>query len=213
MPQYRYRVVDVFTETALEGNPLAVFPDAAGIDPVTMQKIAKELNLSETVFVVPVTRADCAAHIRIFTPTREMLFAGHPTIGGAYVLLDEGLVPCDLGEFLLEEKVGPVPIRIERGARPLIWLKTPFIEFGKTYDRPACAQALGLNPSDLLETTPQLVTAGNPLIFIPVRDKSIVDRASLDMSAIRQLQPAGEGPVCVFVFAPTPEGAYSRMFE
>jgi trans-2,3-dihydro-3-hydroxyanthranilate isomerase len=212
MPKYRYRVVDVFTETALEGNPLAVFPDAAGIDDATMQKIAKELNLSESVFVVPVTRADCAAHIRIFTSTREMLFAGHPTIGGSFVLRDEGLVPKEPGHFLLEEKVGPVPIRIEPGDRPLIWLKTPPIQFGKTYDRAVCAQALGLDVADLLDVAPQLASAGNPIIFVPVRDKSVVDRAWLDMSGMRLLQPAGDGPVCVFAFTPTSEGAYSRMF-
>jgi trans-2,3-dihydro-3-hydroxyanthranilate isomerase len=212
VPKYRYRVVDVFTEKALEGNPLAVFPDAAGIDDGTMQKIAKELNLSETVFVVPVTRADCAAHIRIFTSTREMLFAGHPTIGGSFVLMDEGLVPKDLGHFLLEEKVGPVPIRIEPGSRPLIWLKTPPIQFGRTYDRGVCAQALGLATADLFDVVPQLASAGNPIIFIPVRDKSVVDRAWLDMSGLRTIQPAGEEPVCIFVFTPTAEGAYSRMF-
>lgn len=212
MPKYRYRVVDVFTETALEGNPLAVFPDAAGMDDSTMQKIAKELNLSETVFVVPVTRSDCAARIRIFTSTREMLFAGHPTIGGSFVLLDEGLVSQDLGHFLLEEKVGPVPIRIEPGERSLIWLKTPPIQFGKTYDRAACAHALGLDTANLLDVTPQLASAGNPIIFIPARDKSVVDRAWLDLSGSRAILPAGEGPVCIFVFTPTAEGAYSRMF-
>ena len=212
MPKYRYRVVDVFTEMALEGNPLAVFPNAAGIDDGTMQKIAKELNLSETVFVVPVSRADCAARIRIFTPTREMVFAGHPTIGGSFVLMDEGLVSKDLGHFLLEEKVGPVPIRIEPGDRPLIWLKTPPIQFGKTYDRAACAQALGLDTADLLDVAPQLASAGNPIIFIPVREKSAVDRVWLDMSRMRAIHPAGEAPVCIFVFTPTAEGAYSRMF-
>src|SRR5579864_8837023 len=103
MARYRYRVVDVFTQTALEGNPLAVFPDASGIDHRTMQKIARELNLSETVFAVPVTRADCAARIRIFTPTMEMLFAGHPTIGASFVLFEEGIVPRDPPDFLLEE--------------------------------------------------------------------------------------------------------------
>src|SRR6202142_3654161 len=101
MPQYRYRVVDVFTETALEGNPLAVFPDASGMDDATMQRIARELNLSETVFVVPVTRGECAARIRIFTSTMEMLFAGHPTVGASFVLLEEGLVPKGSGHFLL----------------------------------------------------------------------------------------------------------------
>ncbi len=89
---YRYQVVDVFTKQPLEGNALAVFPDASGIDDATMQKIAKELNLSETTFVSPATRADCAANVRIFTPTKEMIFAGHPTIGTSFVLLEEGIV-------------------------------------------------------------------------------------------------------------------------
>jgi trans-2,3-dihydro-3-hydroxyanthranilate isomerase len=212
MAQYRYRVVDVFTETALEGNPLAVFPDASGIDDGTMQKIARELNLSETVFVVPVSRADCAARIRIFTATMEMVFAGHPTIGASLVLLEEGLVSKASENFLLEEKVGPVAIRVEPGDRPLIWLKTPPIQFGRTYDRSACARALGLDPADLLDIAPQLASAGNPNIFIAARDKGAVDRAWLDMTGLRSIQPTAEGPVCVFVFAPTVEGAYSRMF-
>jgi trans-2,3-dihydro-3-hydroxyanthranilate isomerase len=212
MAQYRYRVVDVFTETALEGNPLAVFPNAAGIEPGTMQKIAKELNLSETVFVVPVTREDCAAHIRIFTPTMEMVFAGHPTVGASSVLLEEGLVPKEPGNFLLEEKVGPVAVRVEPGNRPLIWLKTPPIQFGRTYDGAVCARALGLDPADLLDITPQVASAGNPNVFIAAKDKNAVDRAWLDMSGLRSMQPAGEGQVCVFLFAPTPDGAYSRMF-
>src|SRR6266478_9452051 len=90
---YRYRVVDVFTDRPLEGNALAVFPDASGIDDGMMQKIAKELNLSETTFVVPTTRTDCAVGVRIFTRTREMAFAGHPTIGTGFVLIEEGIVP------------------------------------------------------------------------------------------------------------------------
>jgi trans-2,3-dihydro-3-hydroxyanthranilate isomerase len=204
--------VDVFTQTPLEGNPLAVFPDASGIDAATMQKIARELNLSETVFTVAATRPDCAARIRIFTPTREMLFAGHPTVGASFVLFEEGIVPKDAPNFLLEEKIGPVAVRIEPGARPLIWLKTPPIHFGRIYDRSVCAHALGLDPGDLLEIAPQLVSAGNPSVFVAVTDKSAVDRAWLDLSGLRSIQPAGEEPVCVFVFAPTADGAYSRMF-
>ena len=88
MNSYRYRIVDVFTDVALEGNALAVFPDAAGLDTQHMQKIARELNLSETTFVVPSSRPDCAVGVRIFTPTREMLFAGHPTIGTSFVVLN-----------------------------------------------------------------------------------------------------------------------------
>jgi trans-2,3-dihydro-3-hydroxyanthranilate isomerase len=123
--EFAYRIVDVFTERALEGNALAVFPEASGIDDETMQRIARELNLAETVFVLPATRADCAAQLRIFTPFREMPFAGHPTIGTAFVLLDEGRVPAGAPSFVLEEKIGPVPVRVEQGLRPMLWLTTP----------------------------------------------------------------------------------------
>ena len=149
-------MVDVFTKQPLEGNALAVFPDSSGLDDATMQKIAREMNLSETTFVSPATRADCAANVRIFTPTRELIFAGHPTVGTSFVLLDEGLIPGNAERFALEEKVGPVPIRVEPGDRPLIWLTTPPISHGRTFDRERCAQALGLEQSDLLEIAPQL---------------------------------------------------------
>lgn len=209
---YRYRVVDVFTETPLEGNALAVFPDASGIDDATMQKIAKELNLSETTFVSPATRADCAANVRIFTPTKEMVFAGHPTIGTSFVLLDEDVVPKNIERFALEEKVGPVPIRVEPGERPLIWLTTPPISDGRTFDREICARALGLELSDLLEVRPQLLSAGNPTIFIAVKNKETVDRSWLDNQGMALLTDGREEDACVFVFAPTSAGAYSRMF-
>ena len=209
---YRYRVVDVFTEQPLEGNPLAVFPDASGMDEVTMQKIAKELNLSETTFVLPASRADCAARARIFTPTREMVFAGHPTIGTSLVLLDEGMVPKNTEHFGLEEKVGRVAIRVEAGQRPRIWLTTPPITHGRRYERANCAQALGLDQSDLLDVPPQLVSAGNPTLFIAVKNKAAVDRAWLDLAASARLRGSEPEPICVFVFARTEEGAYSRMF-
>jgi len=212
LSQHRYRVVDVFTEHSLEGNPLAVFPDSTGIDDRTMQRIARELNLSETVFVVPATRPGCAMGLRIFTPTREMLFAGHPTVGGSFVLLDEGIVPKDSDAFVLDEKIGPVPIRVEKGARPLIWLRTPPISFGNQYDHSACAQALGLQPQDFLDVRPRVVTAGNPNLFIALRDKDAVDRAWLDTGPLRALRQPGDEAICTFIFTPTPEGAYSRMF-
>ena len=209
---YRYRVVDVFTEKPLEGNPLAVFPDASGLSDATMQKIAKEMNLSETTFVLPSTRPNCAARVRIFTPTMEMIFAGHPTVGTSFVLLEEGIVPKHSDRFALDEKVGAVPIRVDPGARPLIWLTTPPIQFGGAYDRDVCARALGLELNDLLDIPPQLVSAGNPLIYIPLRNKAAVDRAWLDLAGLRAIKSGREDAACAFVFAPTPEGAYSRMF-
>ena len=212
MKQYRYVVVDVFTTEPLAGNALAVFPSAMGLDAATMQKIARELNLAETSFVFPPTREDCAAQVRIFTPTKEMAFAGHPTVGTAFVMLREKIVPQDSSAFVLEEQIGPVSIRIEAGERPLIWLRTPPIRDGRFYDSAVCAEALGLDTKDLLPIKPQLLSAGNPTVLIALKDKAAVDRGWLDMAGMKNIKGADTEPVCIFIFAPTPEGAYSRMF-
>jgi len=213
---HRYRVVDVFTQHPLEGNALAVFPDASAIDGVLMPRIARELNLSETVFVLPATDPACAARLRIFTPAKELIFAGHPTVGSAFVLLDDGLIAPGMQNFSLQEGVGAVPIRVDSGVRPLIWLRTPPIEFRRTFDAALCARALSLEASDLLPIAPQLVTAGNPSVFVALKDKPTVDRAWLDLSGLQairaSLTPSEADAFFVFVFTPTPEGAYSRMF-
>lgn len=209
---YRYRVVDVVAEEPLEGNPLAVFPDASGLDDVTMQKIARELNLSETAFVLPPTLADCAAQVRIFTPAKEMIFAGHPTVGTCFVLLDEGIIHREADRFLVQEKVGPIPVRVQHGDRPMIWLTTPSIGEGRTFDSGQCAAALGLDAADLLSIKPQLLSAGNPTLLVPVKTKAVVDRAFVDSAGMALLKAPGDEPFCVFVFTPVPGGAYSRMF-
>src|SRR4051812_41590496 len=100
MRALEYQVVDVFTLNQLEGNALAVFADGAGLDDGIMQRIARELNLSETVFVLPSSRPDCVARLRIFTPFQELPFAGHPTVGTSFVLLQNGAAAGD--RFLLE---------------------------------------------------------------------------------------------------------------
>ena len=117
---HAYTVVDVFTTEPLAGNPLAVFPDASEFDAVIMQRIARKLNLTETAFVLPATRSDCAARLRIFTPAKEMEFAGHPTLGTAFVLVQKGIVPSNNSGFLLEEEAGLISIRVEEGQCPLI---------------------------------------------------------------------------------------------
>ena len=210
---WEYHVVDVFTQTQLEGNPLAVFPDARGLDAETMQRIAGELNLSETTFVLPAESDGAAARVRIFTPQYEMVFAGHPTIGTAFVLRERGLVARDADAFVLEEKVGPVRVRVDSGDNPMIWLTTPPIAFGGTFDRAHCARSLGLTEADLLDGVPcRLVTAGNPNVYVALRDAATVDRAAVDGAEMRKLLAGEPEPTCVFVFTPTHDGAYSRMF-
>jgi trans-2,3-dihydro-3-hydroxyanthranilate isomerase len=209
---HRYRVVDVFTTQQFEGNPLAVFPDASGLDGSTMQRIARELNLAETVFILPASGGDYAARLRIFTPLREMLFAGHPTIGASFVLLDEGIAAVRAGGFVLEENVGPVPVRIDDGDPPRLWLMTPPIRDGRLFDPSLCANALGLSPQDVLDVAPQLLDAGNPTLIVPLSDQEAVDRAWLDARDANALRVPDSGSICVFVFTPTRDGAYSRMF-
>lgn len=213
MKSYSYRIVDVFTKTPLEGNALAVLPRADGLDGETMQRIAREFNLSETVFILPSERADASLRFRIFTPTMEMRFAGHPTIGGASVALQCGLIDDRTQHFSVEELVGDIALRVEPGDDGTrIWLTTPPIEFGALYDRTSCADALGLAESELADAPPQWLSAGNPNIFIALRDRESVDRAWLDLAGVRGLHDGNASTDCVFVFAPTATGAYARMF-
>jgi len=210
---HRYLVVDVFAHTPLEGNPAAVFPASADLAPGEMQAIACELNLSETTFICPPTRAGCVARLRIFTPQREMRFAGHPTVGASFVLWRQGMLPAGTDRFALDEPVGAVPILIEPGDPPLIWLETPPVTAGRLYDPALCARALGLDASDVLDaTTPQMLSAGNPIVVIALRSRDAVDRAQFDLSGDVLLRGSDSEPVCTYVFAPSADGAYGRMF-
>jgi trans-2,3-dihydro-3-hydroxyanthranilate isomerase len=216
---YRFVQVDVFTDRVFGGNPLAVFFDAADLDSVTMQAIAREMNLSESVFLLPPTRPDHAARLRMFTPAREVPFAGHPTIGTAWVLAAHGLLPPGARKVLLEEPIGPVPVRLEGDLRQpsFVWLTDRPAAFGAEFDnRAGFARALNLAEDDLLPDAPIVVgSTGNPKLYIPVRDRATVDRAVLDVPALLPL--FGHNPrQPVYVFAPDPDPAagrvYGRMF-
>ena len=108
--------------------------------------------------------------------------------------------------------MAPVPVRVDTDEQPMLWLTTPAITFGPTVNRDSCAELVGLAPTDLLDVLPQHVTAGNPTLFIAVRDPATVDRAILNSGTLQALKVGIDKPFCVFVFAPTPSGAYSRMF-
>ena len=209
--EYRFVQVDVFTERVFGGNPLAVVFDAKGLADGEMQAIAREMNCSETTFLLPPTRPDCAMRVRIFTPAREVPFAGHPTIGTAWVLANEGLLPENSRRFNLEEGIGPVEVTLEGPpTRPsFLWMRHGEARFGPPLaDRAGFARALGLAEADLLTGAPVCTgSTGNAFLYIPLRDRDAVDRvdrARLDVPALLAAQ--GEGPsLGVFVFAPDPD--------
>ena len=116
--------VDVFTDRPFGGNPLAVVLEGRGLSDGEMQAIAREMNVSETSFVLPPTRRRGAARVRIFTPSLELAFAGHPTVGTAWVLASHGRLAPGTTRFALEEGIGPVPVELEGDpARPtFVWM-------------------------------------------------------------------------------------------
>ena len=179
--EFAYHVVDVFTTTPMQGNALAVFPDATGMESATMQRVARELNLSETTFILPRESQEGAARVRIFTPASELPFAGHPTIGTAFIMRRLGIVEADAQNFALSENVGRVPIRVDAGEDPILWLTTPPIRKLAEFSRDRCARALSLGADRLVPGVPcEQLSAGSPLIFVAVKERADVDAAQLD---------------------------------
>ena len=209
------RIVDVFTEEPLAGNQLAVVLDGTGMPAELMQRVAREMNFSETTFILPPDDPAHAARVRIFTPGVELPFAGHPTIGTAWVMWSEGLVPSGSSTFVLEEGVGPVPVSVvQEDGRTTVWMSHPRLEFGRTFRaRADMARALGLAESDLVPEVPiQVATTGNPFFFVALRDRDAVDAATSDSARLAELfgDESREG---VFLFAADGPGRlYSRMF-
>ena len=151
--RYRYVICDVFTATRFGGNPLAVLTDARGLSSTEMQQIAREFNFSESTFVLPGT--DSADHdVRIFTPTKEIPFAGHPNIGTAFVLAADGAFGDieTTHDVVFREGAGPVPIRIEVGADDRIWceLRAPSeLQLGPELPVDTIAEAASLAADDI----------------------------------------------------------------
>jgi len=173
MSDYRFRILNVFVrEDALSGNPLAVFEDARGLDDATMQALALQFNLSETTFILPSTAA--TALVRIFTPTFEMPFAGHPTLGTAHVVRDH-LRGGD--QLTLEMRVGIVPVNAS-GDRWTLEAKAPRTRDVAT-PRDGLAAMLGLTAADL-GTTPLWVDTGSEQLVIPLASTDAVVRCTPD---------------------------------
>jgi trans-2,3-dihydro-3-hydroxyanthranilate isomerase len=175
MKQLHYCLVDVFTNQPFGGNQLAVFPDARGLPPEIMQALAKELNLSESAFVLPAQDAAANYRVRFFTPVVELPMAGHPTIGTAFVLAHEGMIQLVEAETTItfEEGVGVVPITLftQKGQLHFIQMRQPLPTFGPVFtDREAIANMLSLDLALLDPTLPlEVVSCGVPFLFVPIK--------------------------------------------
>jgi len=215
--------VDVFTEHRFGGNPLAVFVDAPELPDELMQSIAREFNLSETVFIVKPRDSRAKRRLRIFTTSRELPFAGHPTIGAAQVLVEQGLagVTGDMGSFLFEEGVGLVPINVQRqpDGKWFVQLTTASLPQEGPPAPPVGELAKWLNVSepDILQERDcaQFYSCGVPFLFVPVRNRSVLERVSVDPAIGRKIRAAaGSAEVFVFCYDPEREGSSirARMF-
>lgn len=186
---YPIHTLDVFTTEPLGGNPLAVVLDADDLDASTMQRIAGELGLSETVFVLSPSDAGALRRLRIFTPAVELPFAGHPTIGTAVLLAELGLVPGEgrTLSFVLEEQVGRVPLTVRRTPDGTLSAMLTAAKAPEAGAAPPGAEVLapilGLSREEIVTTGlgPRSYSAGWPYLIVPLRDEAALARASLDL--------------------------------
>ena len=189
MRTYRYHRVDVFTDRPFGGNPLAVFPEAEGLDSDEMQAIAREMNLSETVFVLPPTDPEADIRLRIFTVDRELPLAGHPVVGAHFVLAATGRYELEREITLIRGQLGagvlPVEILTEEGqVRSVVMTQNLPSLSERITDRSLVARALGLT-EELLEVgdlLPRVVNTGIPWLIIPL----------LDLRSIQSVKPNAE---------------------
>lgn len=222
---YTFHTLDVFTDRRFGGNPLAVLTDARGLTDDQMIWITREFNLSETVFVLPATDRAHTRRLRIFTPGRELPFAGHPTVGTAFLLAATGMIPTVDGEnhIVFDEGVGAVPvmIRAERGSPVSARLTTAgapeFRDGAPSAAEIAAMLSLGVADVAVGEFAPQFVSCGVPFLLAPLASRDAVSRARLDRAVFeRVLANAWSKEVFLFdasAAAGTNNGAVrARMF-
>ena len=212
-----YLHYDVFTDARLAGNQLAVFLQAEQLTATQMQRIAREMNFSESTFILPAERPDTDVRIRIFTPGNELPMAGHPTIGSTFALAHMSVIKAGARRFVCELGIGPVPVDLEWDGDTLrfAWMTqlTPTFEAPTVYRREVMA-AIGLGEADLVPDLPvQTISCGVPFLMVPIRDRERVDLAITDVSAFRRLKEQTGIALPIFLFAFTrPAAVHSRMF-
>ena len=220
--RYRYLHLDVFTNEKFGGNQLAVFPDAQGLTAETMQAVTREMNFSESTFILPAERPDTDIRMRIFTPGREMPMAGHPTVGSTFALALEGVIPAGQRRWVFGLNIGPTPVDIDWIAdRPtFVWMTQQRPVFGPAVaDVEAAARAVGVEAAAIRDTglPVQEVSCGVPFVFVPLSTRAAVDAAAPNLPAFDAMcEVAGVDNHAMFIFSREAgdDGAtvYSRMF-
>lgn len=179
MPGHTFYIVDVFAEERYAGNQLAVFLDAASLSADEMQRLANEMHFSETTFILSGEERDGGYDVRIFTPEEELPFAGHPTLGTAYVILNM-LMRRPSDKVALNLKVGRISVSVD-GQTGALWMRQVEPAFLRTLDKARIADILGIAPEDVDGRFPvQEVSTGVPFIIVPLKGLAAVRRARLD---------------------------------
>ncbi len=231
MPEiYEFAQLDVFTRTPLTGNPLAVFPDATGLSDQQMQALAREMNLSETTFILPrelKVEAVTGKRVRIFTVEEELPFAGHPTLGTALYL--HGAATSALSELFLDLNVGKIAVSFRPASSPSRTAINDRVagdvfgemrqrepEFGPTLSRKEVADALGCGADQIASECPsQIVSTGLPFAIVPIRDANSLANLKPDLGRVGALLQGTGAKFCYFICADERKGwgeVHARMF-
>jgi trans-2,3-dihydro-3-hydroxyanthranilate isomerase len=216
---YRFYTCDVFTETRFGGNPLAVLPQADGLTAQQMLQIAREFNYSESAFVFP-AKAGHTRRVRLFTPAKEVPFAGHPNVGTAFVLANAGEFGAIRNSLTVtfEEEAGLVSVIIHEEQGKVAWceLAAPqSLSIGATIPTNLLASAVSLSMDDIVTEThpPQVGSVGLPFVIAELRDRSALERARANISALEVIGATGVWPV-VHLYTRVTDGfdIRARMF-
>ena len=220
MRKFRFLQYDVFTSVPFGGNQLAVFPEAGGMSAAEMQAVAREMNYSESTFVLPASDSKALRRVRIFTPAAELPFAGHPVVGTTFALAAEGMIPAaEPSPIYLQLGVGTLPVDLlfEDEHVCFVWMHQPVPECEPwPGDVAQLAVALGLAPDDLEPSLPiERGSAGVPFLYIPIRSLDALGRAQPE-PALAALLEGPEHHLGAYLFTrdglPAGVTARSRMF-
>jgi trans-2,3-dihydro-3-hydroxyanthranilate isomerase len=203
MTKHSFYIVDVFAEEKYAGNQLAVLRDAGDISDAEMQRIAREMNYSETTFILSEEQRDGGYDVRIFTPEEELPFAGHPTLGTAYVIQHE-IITEPVETVILNLKVGQIPVTLSYTGEQtdILWMKQNAPTFDRVFDPEPIRRVLNLNKGDIDDNFPiQEVSTGLPFIIVPLRTLDAVKRAKVARDEYFDLikDTAAKG---LFIFCP-----------